>query len=93
VAEVYEGAFHTNDPPGHLATLRAFLAPYPVVQLDDDIAERFAEVRSLLRHQGQIISDFDLVLAATALHHGLTVLTFNLRHLSRVPGLNLFPVS
>jgi predicted nucleic acid-binding protein len=51
---------------------------------------RFAEVRSFLRRRGQLIPDFDLLIAATALHHDLTLLTFNRRHFLRVPDLKLY---
>ena len=36
------------------------------------------------------LADFDLHIAATALHHDLTLLTFNLRHFDRVPNLKLY---
>jgi predicted nucleic acid-binding protein len=49
--------------------------------------ERFAETRAYLRKRGEGIPDFDLLIAATALHHDLTLLTFNLRHFGRVPDL------
>ncbi len=55
--------------------------------------ERFAGIRALLRKSGQPIPDFDILLAATALYHDLTVLTFNRRHLSRIPDLKLFEES
>jgi predicted nucleic acid-binding protein len=41
--------------------------------------ERFAAIRAHLRRRGELIPDFDLLLAATALHYDLTVLTANLR--------------
>ena len=52
--------------------------------------ERFAEIRALLRRRGEIISDFDIIIGATALHYDLTVLTFNLRHLQRIPELRVY---
>jgi tRNA(fMet)-specific endonuclease VapC len=55
--------------------------------------ERFAETRAYLRRRGQRIADFDLLIAATALHHDLTLLTFNLRHFERVPDLKLYQPS
>ncbi len=55
--------------------------------------ERFAQNRYLLQRQGNVIPDLDLLVAATALHHGLTLLTRNLRHFSRVPGLRLYQPS
>jgi predicted nucleic acid-binding protein len=93
VAEIYEGAFGTTDPQAHLQHLRTFLQSFSLLALNDDIAERFARMRSDLRRQGQIISDFDIVVAATALHYELTVLTFNRRHFARVPGLRIYQPS
>jgi len=90
VAEVYEGAFHTNDPAAHIASLRGFLAPYPVVPFNDAIAESIAEIRAALRKSGQSISDFDVILGATALHYDLSILTFNVAHLGRIPGIQIY---
>ena len=90
VAEVYEGAFGTTDPEAHLQRFRNYLRSFRVVDLNDDIAERFARIRYDLRRRGQIISDFDIVLAATALHHDLLVLTFNRRHFERIPGVRIY---
>ena len=89
-AELYEGAFHTDKPSSHLSKLRQFLEPYPGVALNDAIAERFASIRASLRARGELISDFDIILAATAFRYGLTLLTFNVRHLERIAGLKLF---
>ncbi len=92
VAELYEGAFGAQDPAAQLAVLRTFLVSFPVIGLSDEIAERFAQVRTSLRRRGQLIPDFDLVIGATALQHDLTLLTFNVRHLSRIPGIKLYPL-
>jgi len=53
--------------------------------------ERFAIVRGQLsRPQRQQIGDMDLLIAATALHHDLTLLTRNTRDFRLVPGLKRF---
>lgn len=52
--------------------------------------ERFAGLRFYLRRRGEVIPDFDILLGATALHYGLTVLTNNVRHLQRIPSLKLY---
>ena len=90
VGELYEGAFGSKDPERHLSTLRSFLRPFVRVNLNDAIAERFAQVRSLLRGRGELIPDFDILVGATALHYDLTVLTDNVRHLGRIPGLRVY---
>ena len=89
VGEVYEGAFKSADPQAHLRTFREFLRPFPPLDLDDSTMEHFAEVRSYLRRRGELIPDFDLLLSAVALRHDLTVLTYNVRHLGRIPGLKI----
>ena len=64
--------------------------PNTLLGWNDGIAARFAEVRADLRRRGERLPDFDLVIAATALHHGLTVLTFNRRHFGRIPDPKLY---
>jgi tRNA(fMet)-specific endonuclease VapC len=75
------------------ATFRGFIAPFRVIPVTEPIAVRFVEIRALLTRQGELISDFDMLIGATALHYNLTVLTFNLRHFSRIPDLNLYQPS
>jgi len=54
------------------------------------IMERFGEIRANLRRRGMLIPDFDLLVGVTALHHELTLLTSNVRHMSRIPGLRVY---
>lgn len=90
VAELYEGAFGTPNPVHILAGMREFLDDYPILPVTDSIAERFARERAALRSQGQLIPDLDLLIAATALSHDLTLLTRNVRHFTRIPGLRIY---
>jgi tRNA(fMet)-specific endonuclease VapC len=90
VGEVYEGAFKSPNPGLHLTTFRQFLSPFRILGVNDPIMERFAQLRSALRSRGELIPDFDILLAATALHYDLTVLTFNLRHFTRIPDLKFY---
>lgn len=88
VGEVYEGAFGTPDPPGHIQQFRLFLSGFNVLPLDD-IMLLFAEHRARLRAQGTMIADMDLLIGTTALRHNLTLVTRNVRHFGRIPGLRL----
>jgi len=92
VGELHEGAFGSPDPQTELATYREYLRAFAVLGLSDPIMERFARLRAEFRRQGVRIPDFDLIVAATALHHDLTVLT-NDAHFRRVPGLKLYQPS
>jgi tRNA(fMet)-specific endonuclease VapC len=90
LAEVYQQAFESTNPDAYLATYRGFIAPFRVIPVTEPIAVRFAEIRALLTRRGELIADFDMLIAATALHYNLTVLTFNLRHFSRIPDLTFY---
>ena len=93
VGEIYDVAFAYVNPPAHLVSFRQFLAPFTLLTLNDAIMEQFAEVRSHLRRRGELISDFDILIGVTALHHDLTLLTYNTRHFKRIPDLKLYPAT
>lgn len=92
-AEIYEGAFNSSNPQARLALYREFLRPYDSLNFTEPIALRFAQLRAFLRRRGQMIPDLDGVIAATALEYDLTVLTFNVRHLGRIPELRIYRAS
>jgi len=46
VAEVYEGAFRSSNPEAHLEKFRRFLRPFHPLNLNEPIAEIFAEISS-----------------------------------------------
>lgn len=72
-----------------LALLDALLAPHPTLDLDAETADIAAILFENLRASGNLIEDADLLIAATALRHRATLITHNVRHFSRIPGLNL----
>ncbi|MGI8553764.1 MAG: type II toxin-antitoxin system VapC family toxin [Dehalococcoidia bacterium] len=61
--EVYDGAFGFPAPAGHIESFRRFLHGYTVLGLADNEMEQFAQLRSTLRRQGNIIPDFDILVA------------------------------
>lgn len=93
VIEVSERAFRSPNPAAHLAAFARFLRPFDLLNLSEPIAERCGEIRAFLRRRGQLIPDLDIVIAATALHHDFTLLTFNRRHFERIPDLRLYEFS
>ena len=89
--EIYEGIYYGRDPRAAEGVFRQFLRFAAVLPLNRAIVRRFADVRGSLRQQGIIIADMDLLIGVTALHHSLTLLTRNVRHFQRIPGLVLDP--
>jgi tRNA(fMet)-specific endonuclease VapC len=69
--------------------IRTFIRDVAVVPFDEASAERFGVVAAALSGRGQPIGVYDTLVAAQALSMGLTVVTNNTRHFSRVPGLTV----
>ena len=88
--EILEGIYHGNDRERHEPIFRAFLEATPILLLTESSMERFANIRGDLRTKGQMIGDADILIAATALDHNLTLVTQNTRHFSRIPNLKLY---
>lgn len=90
LGELYDGVIHGKEADSQLAELRTYLAIYDVVGLTDEVMEVFARQRVQLRRRGQLTPDLDLIIAATALVHDQTLMTRNLRHFERIPGLQIY---
>lgn len=92
LAELYEGVLGAADPEADESALTDFLADVDVLAIDPTVCRIFAEERRRLRSTGTLISDLDLLIGATAVRHGLTLLTNNRRHFSRLQGLHVVSV-
>ena len=89
VAELRYGALKSRAPEAASARLDQFLAVPEILAFDAEAAEYHAHGRRALEAAGTPIGERDLVIAATALVHGLVVATANAREFRRVPGLGV----
>jgi tRNA(fMet)-specific endonuclease VapC len=71
------------------AALSAFLPYVEVVDLGEDVAPHYAEIRAELKRRGAMIGANDLFIAAHARALGLTLVTNNTAEFERVSGLAL----
>jgi tRNA(fMet)-specific endonuclease VapC len=60
-----------------------------VLPITDEIIIQAADLYALLHQEGQLISDADILIAATALRHNLVMVTENVDHFRRIPGLRI----
>ena len=88
--EIYEGIYGGRDPKRHEQVFRLFLRGVEVLPLNRSIMKEFARIRGQLRVAGNLITDFDLLIAATAIHHDLMLVTRNAKHFQRVPRVVLY---
>lgn len=66
------------------ATLRGRLT---MLNIDEAVADTYAALRRDCEAAGQQVADMDLLIAASAYAHGLTVATLNMNDFSRIPGI------
>jgi tRNA(fMet)-specific endonuclease VapC len=89
LAELRYGADCSAQPGANHQVIDDFVSGVAVLAVDADIARAFGEIKAQLRRQGNLIEDFDLLLAATALANDMTLVTNNTTHFDRVGGLTL----
>jgi tRNA(fMet)-specific endonuclease VapC len=88
-AELLYGARNSERVDQNLARLSAFFAPFRSLPFDDEAAERYGEIRALLRRQGTPIGGNDMMIAAIAASSGATLVTRNQDEFRRVAGLRV----
>ena len=66
-----------------------FCARNRVIPVSDEVVSRASDVYAVLRSQGGLIGDADILIAASALTQELGVATNNEDHFRRIPGLHV----
>jgi predicted nucleic acid-binding protein len=90
VGELYKGAFRSSAVARHLENIEKRVLPaVTVLAYDASAARVYGQIRSHLEARGRPLADADLQIAATALLHDLELVTGNLKHFRRVPGLRI----
>ena len=88
--EIYEGILYARRWEESEAAFLNLLRWVRVLAPDEAIMRRFAGIRGGLRARGELIGDADILIAATALHHDLILVTRNLSHFARISDLKLY---
>jgi tRNA(fMet)-specific endonuclease VapC len=89
VAELFYGAAKSNRPTESLAKQQAFLQPYVSLPFDGEAAMHYGHIRAQLEKLGTPIGSLDMLIAAIALAHDLTLITHNTAEFKRVSGLKI----
>lgn len=76
-----------DDPRG--AAAQALVVPLRILEVTAGVALVYAQVTRELRHAGQLIGTNDLWIACTAKASALPIVTRNVEHFRRVPGLDV----
>lgn len=68
--------------------LRRFFETIAVIPISEGIG-LYAEEKARLRLSGERVEDFDLLIACTAASGGMTLVSENVRHMSRITGIQI----
>lgn len=82
------GIHRSADPEKNRAKLEVLLIDISVLPIADAL-ETFAQEKARLAALGTPVADFDLLIGATAIAHGMTLVTNNTRHFQRLKGIKL----
>ena len=87
VGELFTWALRAQASAKRLQTLLDLLNDVTVLDVTLDVGRKFGEVRAALLDAGLGTPEMDLLIAATALVHDLTLVTHNVRDVANVRGL------
>ena len=88
-AELFYGAFRSNNPKRTLERQQAFLSRFVSLPFEDEAALLAGQIRAKLASAGTPIGSYDLQIAAISLANNLTLVTHNTREFERVDGLQI----
>jgi tRNA(fMet)-specific endonuclease VapC len=87
--EVWVGVLGSQNAKRRQVEYERFLAVVAILPFDAVAGRRAADLRLALERKGELIGPMDMLIAATALAHGATLVTRNVREFDRVPGLTV----
>lgn len=85
--ELLEGIYGQPNEGERLEDLENFLTGTIILEVNEDVVKKFAQIRSNLRRKGQLIDNFDLLIAATAIVNNLVLITGNKKDFERIDDL------
>ena len=88
VVELFYGAECSSMPEANSEEIEAFVNSITVLPISSCIRE-FCRQKAILRKQGLLIEDFDLFIGCTAVVNHCTIISENIKHLSRIEGIEI----
>lgn len=90
VSELVYGAHRMSERTDELLSrIARLIASLTVLPFDVSAAHAYGRLRATLERSGTPLAEADLRIAAITLDRDLTLVTANLRHFGRVPGLRV----
>ncbi len=88
IAELYYGASKSNNREERIKDVEFIATKFDVLPIFPAL-ELFGDIKAKLEADGNRIDDFDILIGATALVNNMVVVTDNIKHLERLPNINI----
>lgn len=88
IIELTYGTYKSTNFEKHITEVVKIKSLFEVLSISDSI-EEFVIEKVRLQRLGQLIPDFDLLIATSAVAHNMVMVTRNTKHLSRVNGISI----
>lgn len=88
-SELLFGAFNSARKTENLEIVHGLLKNLPIISFCEESSAIFAEQKALLKKQGTIVADMDLMIASVALRHSAVLVTNNSKHFARIKNIKL----
>ena len=89
IAELHYGAAKSKSPDREAQRVNRFADAFEEIRPTRLMLKKFGEIKAQLENKRQRIADADLLIAATAMSAGITLVTGNAKHYSRIEGIAL----
>lgn len=89
VAELYIGIARSDDPRAEETAVRGLLADLSILEFDDKAAWVFGQIKAHLQKLGRPAGDMDVLIAATAMAAGHSIITRDISHFANIPQLTV----
>jgi len=86
---LYYGAFHSERPDDNVERIDEFRKNLTVLRENVDSSKYFGRIKSELKSKGNLIDDFDILIASIALANDCTLVTNNEKHFKRIKELSI----
>lgn len=89
LSELYYGAFNSERPDDNVGRIDEFRKNLTVLKENVDSSKYFGRIKSELKSKGNLIDDFDILIASIALANDCTLVTNNEKHFKRIKELSI----
>lgn len=90
LAELTYGAINSSNYERHIKEpewLKQYIKIYPISEVFEEYGQIRCALKRIRKGLDKEVGQFDMLIGATALHYGLTVVTDNIKHFCQMPGV------